>query len=205
MIPIDTIVQGDCLEVLTDPPYNAKLHYADYNDDRPIDEYFTWLAQAWKEIRRISHGVLITPGAKNSQEFISRIERPKWIAAWFKTNQCSPSPLGGFNGWEPILVYGNVKLGIDSWNIPITNCQKGIGSHPCPKSLDIWLELIKAAPEGGLVLDPFLGSGTTAVAAKRTGRHFIGIELSQEYVDIAKKRVAAVPARLDRWAVQEAP
>ncbi|MDD5526729.1 MAG: DNA methyltransferase, partial [Candidatus Omnitrophica bacterium] len=45
---------------------------------------------------------------------------------------------------------------------------------------------------------------TTAVAAKRTGRHFIGIELSPEYCEIARKRVAAVPARLDRWAEADA-
>jgi site-specific DNA-methyltransferase (adenine-specific) len=42
---------------------------------------------------------------------------------------------------------------------------------------------------GDIVLDPFLGSGTTAVAALRTGRRFIGIELSKEYCDIANKRI----------------
>ena len=211
MIPLDTIIQGDCLEVmkeipdksvdlvLTDPPYNAGLIYANYNDSMPEDDYFSWLAVVWKDIRRVSKGVIITPGSKNFLNFIDRIERPKWVASWTKTNQCSPSPLGGFNGWEPVLIYGNVKLGIDAWNISITNCQKSIGAHPCPKSLDVWLELIKGCPEGGLVLDPFLSSGTTAVAAKRAGRHFIGIELSEEYCEIARKRVASVPARLDRW------
>jgi site-specific DNA-methyltransferase (adenine-specific) len=45
---------------------------------------------------------------------------------------------------------------------------------------------------GGLVLDPFLGSGTTALACKRLGRHYIGIEISREYCDIAERRLAAV-------------
>jgi site-specific DNA-methyltransferase (adenine-specific) len=47
-------------------------------------------------------------------------------------------------------------------------------------------------PLGGLVLDPFLGSGTTALACKRLGRHYIGIEISREYCDIAERRLAAV-------------
>ncbi len=52
---------------------------------------------------------------------------------------------------------------------------------------------IKAGcPEGGIVLDPFIGSGTTAVVAKRLGRRFIGIELNPEYVGIAKNRIKSM-------------
>ncbi len=43
--------------------------------------------------------------------------------------------------------------------------------------------------EGGIILDPFLGSGTTAIAAINTGRFFIGIEKEPKYVDIARKRL----------------
>lgn len=50
--------------------------------------------------------------------------------------------------------------------------------------------LVKAAsPEGGLVLDPFIGSGTTAVVAKKLGRHYLGIELNPDYIEIAEKRI----------------
>ena len=73
--------------------------------------------------------------------------------------------------------------------------------HPTQKPVALFEYLIKTyTNEGDLVLDNCIGSGTTAVAAKQTGRHFIGIELSPEYCEIARKRVAAVPARLDRWA-----
>ncbi len=76
--------------------------------------------------------------------------------------------------------------------------------HPTQKPVALFEYLIKTyTNEGDLVLDNCIGSGTTAVAAKRTGRHFIGIELSSEYCEIARKRVAAVPARLDRWAEAE--
>jgi len=78
-------------------------------------------------------------------------------------------------------------------------------SHPTQKPVALFEYLIKTyTNEGDLVLDNCIGSGTTAVAAKRTGRHFIGIELSPEYCEIARKRVAAVPARLDRWAEADA-
>lgn|SRR3989338_2357921 len=45
-------------------------------------------------------------------------------------------------------------------------------------------------PPGGVVLDPFMGSGSTAVAAKRLGRHFIGFEISKDYCEIARRRIS---------------
>jgi DNA modification methylase len=52
---------------------------------------------------------------------------------------------------------------------------------------------------GDLILDPMCGSGTTCKMAKYHDRRFIGIEISGEYVAIAKARIASIPARLDRW------
>jgi len=46
--------------------------------------------------------------------------------------------------------------------------------------------------EGGIVLDPFIGAGTTAVVAKKQGKRYIGIEIKQEYIDMANKRIRAV-------------
>ncbi|MEL7499385.1 MAG: site-specific DNA-methyltransferase [Planctomycetota bacterium] len=50
-----------------------------------------------------------------------------------------------------------------------------------------------SCPEGGVVLDPFSGAGTTAVTAKRLSRHFIGIDCNEEYNNIARKRLQNVP------------
>lgn len=55
-------------------------------------------------------------------------------------------------------------------------------------------------PRPGIVLDPFFGAGTVGVVAKRSGRGYVGIELNPDYVEIARKRIAAAPAGLDRWA-----
>lgn len=49
--------------------------------------------------------------------------------------------------------------------------------------------LLAGCPEGGIVLDPFMGSGTTAVVACRYGRHYCGIEINPDYIAIAQKRI----------------
>lgn len=62
--------------------------------------------------------------------------------------------------------------------------------HPTVKPIKLMEYLIKLiTPKGGVVLDPFAGSGSTGVAAKRLGFKFIGIEMNEEYVEIAKKRL----------------
>ncbi len=52
--------------------------------------------------------------------------------------------------------------------------------------------------ENGIVLDPFLGSGTTAVACKELKRGYIGIEINPKYCEIARKRIANVDPLFDR-------
>lgn len=54
--------------------------------------------------------------------------------------------------------------------------------------------ILAGCPEGGTVLDPFAGSGTTGAVAKRLGRNFVGVEISPEYCEIAKKRIAEAPS-----------
>lgn len=49
--------------------------------------------------------------------------------------------------------------------------------------------LLAGCPEGGIVLDPFFGSGTTGMVARQMGRHYIGIELNPEYAELAKARI----------------
>jgi DNA modification methylase len=50
--------------------------------------------------------------------------------------------------------------------------------------------ILAGCPEGGIVLDPFLGTGTTAVVAFNHSRHFVGIDLNAEYIEVAEKRIA---------------
>lgn len=62
--------------------------------------------------------------------------------------------------------------------------------HPTQKPEKLIAKLILASSNAGdVVLDPFLGSGTTSVTAKKLGRHYIGIEREKEYAAIAEKRL----------------
>lgn len=65
-----------------------------------------------------------------------------------------------------------------------------VGEHPTPKSVEVIGEILKCKPSK-VVLDPFIGGGTTAIAAKMLKRNFIGIEISKRYCDIAEQRLRA--------------
>lgn len=71
-------------------------------------------------------------------------------------------------------------------------------NHPCVKPLKLmkYLCILTKTPTGGIILDPFAGSGTTCIAAKRVGRDFIGIEKEKEYCEIARNRIKAIPEPL---------
>jgi site-specific DNA-methyltransferase (adenine-specific) len=66
----------------------------------------------------------------------------------------------------------------------------GYAEHPTQKPEKLIEPLIRyACPEGGIIFDPFMGSGSIGVAAKALGRHYIGIELNPEYFEIAQRRL----------------
>lgn len=66
----------------------------------------------------------------------------------------------------------------------------GYRIHPTQKPVELMLQLIAASTkEGDTVLDPFMGSGTTAIACIKEKRNFIGFELNKEYYDKACKRI----------------
>ena len=117
------------------------------------------------------------------------------------------------NGRFPanLLVEGNVLgehsrfFSLDAWadTLPFlavpkaSKSEKNPGdvknSHPTCKPLKLMSYLIQLGSRpGDTILDPFLGSGTTAIAAKQLGRECIGIEREAEYVEIAKARIAAI-------------
>ena len=64
-------------------------------------------------------------------------------------------------------------------------------SHPAPFPIELPENIILAcSKEGDIVLDPFMGSGTTALAAKKNNRHYLGFELNPDYIEEAEKRLS---------------
>lgn len=84
---------------------------------------------------------------------------------------------------------------IDVWEIPPA-AAKRVG-HPAPFPVELPKRLIELYTyRGDLILDPFMGAGTTAVAAVRTGRHYAGFDTDASYLDIAERRIAEERRRL---------
>jgi site-specific DNA-methyltransferase (adenine-specific) len=82
----------------------------------------------------------------------------------------------------------------DVWTGSLTKpSEKTEGKHPTQKPEYLLERIVLASTEEGqVILDPFCGSGTTGVEAVRFGRYFIGIDVSEEYLEISKKRLEKV-------------
>jgi len=196
-----TIYNADCLEimpefadksfdiVLTDPPYGInfqsnrrKIKYDKIaNDDafnfEAINEFF----------RLAERAVYIFCRWDN----LTTLPKPKSFLAWAKNNW-SMGDLKHEHGrqWEGIAFYPQEKHKFIKRIPDVLNAKRtGNNLHPTEKPVELVAELIKNN-EGDLILDPFMGSGTTLVAAKQLGRKAVGIELSQKYCNIAIKRLA---------------
>lgn len=88
---------------------------------------------------------------------------------------------------------------LDLWEIPPENATR-VG-HPAPFPVELPQRLIELYTYAGdLVMDPFMGAGSTLVAAARTGRRYVGYDVEQEYVDLARSRVTEEEERLARLA-----
>lgn len=129
---------------------------------------------------------------------------PKQLLVWVKTNPLPQFRLIGYRQatelmlWalknkntknNPNFLFQNQREMTNVFYAPIVGGKERT-DHPTQKPLSITEKIIRThCREGGVVLDPFLGSGTVAVACKKLGRHYIGIEINPEYYKIANERV----------------
>ena len=173
--------------VLTDPPYlNANMAYDTFKDSSDVTKL---VLQFLEEARRISKIVIFPSGKYETELELFRIAPPRWRLCWFKGASSNISPVG-FNDWEMMMVYGDKICVNQHDHFHIRNDEKmGNYGHPCPKPLG-WARWIieKFCPEKGIVLDPFVGSGTVVQAAKELNRSYIGMDISWNYCEKARER-----------------
>ncbi len=159
-----------------------------------------WLAECWR-IARDTAPLLVFTDWRQLPSVTDAVQAAGWqwrgLVVWHKT---SARPLQGeFRRDTEFMVYARKgsrgKVGPRClpgvYRYPVVPSQK---LHLTSKPLPLMTELMEIVPEGGRVLDPFLGGGTTAAAAKATGRTCVGCELSEEYAAIPRDRVTAMDA-----------
>jgi site-specific DNA-methyltransferase (adenine-specific) len=188
------VIQGDFREkgaelgnesvslILTDPPYGA-----DYLD-------------LWGPLGELARRVLVPSGFLVA--YVGQVALPQkmaelgksldyvWTGAYLLTISNMQSSAGIINYWKPILVYEKPpKIQIQPyWNDIIKGQGPEKGLHDWQQNeadLDALIESF--CPEGGVILDPMAGTGTTLRAAMKHGRKCVGIELNEKTAEICRK------------------
>jgi DNA modification methylase len=201
-----TIYHGDCRDVLpsvcadvvlTDPPYGIegakglggkrqRGAYVSEFDDAP--DYIASVVVPVIEtlIERIKC-VVVTPGNRCFASY----PQPDSFGVFYQPAAVGLQAFGNVDA-QPIFYYGTAgggRMG-KPCSFILTETPEPNG-HPCPKPLKAWRKLLTTVTAAGqTVLDPFMGSGTTLVAAKQMGYRAIGIELEEQYCEIAVRRLA---------------
>lgn len=204
VLPEIDLLAVDCL--IADPPYGVKLKgkSAKFTDPkrstfRPGEysipdtpEYLdTVVVPALSALIPQVKAAAITPGIRN----MFRYPQPDDVGG-FVSKSATGVGRWGFTIVQPILFYGSDPF-LRTRRGSRANSLIGVYpndanqfDHPCVKPIRPWTWLVeRASLEGEAILDPFMGAGTTLVAAYQTGRKAIGIELEERYCEIAAKRL----------------
>ena len=209
-----TLFNNDCLKVLptipdnsvdlilTDPPYGMnyqsnwrKIKYNKIKNDNNIDWLFLSLKHFKRVLKENSHCYIFC-SFHFLNKFIDYSKEHftlKDILIWEKNNHGSGDLKGSYAPkYEFILFLTKGRKELNGKRDPnIFKYNKTNNNfHPTQKPTDLLEFLItKSSQEKDIILDCFMGSGSTGVAAKNTNRKFIGIEMDKNYFDIAKNRI----------------
>ena len=183
--------------VVTDPPYGIGYKYLSYNDTQ--ENLQKLIYKVMPEILRISKRCVLFSGVQN----IWLYPKADWCMS-YSWNTTATYGKMGYNQWQPILFYGQDIKGFGSVNGILKSDSISFSGgndvgfrrqfndkgHCCPKPLNIIKSLVaRLSNEGDTILDPFMGSWTTARACKDLSRNFIGFELEEDYCRIGEKRL----------------
>ena len=208
------IYNEDCLEgmksipeksvniTLTDIPYgvvNRESNGLRNLDKENADVFNIYMDELLSEIHRVTEGQIIIFCAKEQfseiYKFFANKKGTTRSIIWQKTN---PSPMNGqhvyLSGVEHAVWFkprGRKVFNAHCKNTVFTYSNGSRKIHPTQKHIELFKELITDnSNEKEVVFDPFMGSGTTAVAAIDTGRNYLGFELDEEYHKLSEQRIA---------------
>jgi len=165
--------------IITDPPYG--IGKDDWDKEYP--------SGIFRILYRTAKTVSIMPGQWALQACIDEMGATyKGMIAAFNKNGMTFSPLG-FGNWIPVLIAGDKpRQGQDAFTFVIKEHKV---PHASPKPIEFMLKLVsRLTDKDDLICDPYLGSGSTLVAAKQLGRRYVGIEIVEDYCKIAVDRLA---------------
>jgi site-specific DNA-methyltransferase (adenine-specific) len=177
--------------------------YSDYDDSMPEIDYQTWLHSIVAECMRVSRGLVWVNHKTRYRDGVAIhplqfLTFPMWTEVVWNRNSStmlnarkfavSHEYIFGFG--KPHYWNNNVNTMMTVWNVTRGSSNHD-ENHPCPYPETLVERLIEAScPDGGLVLDPFLGSGTTAKVARQMGRDYIGCDISLDYCGAARGSIA---------------
>jgi site-specific DNA-methyltransferase (adenine-specific) len=217
-----TIYLGDCRQilaelpkvdlVLTDPPYEKEAHTPMRRTRQTVEQgidSFMPFNMMDEELRQFICGLSCNwllafcqaEAVGKYQDLLGdKYRRPM---VWIK-----PDGAAQYTGDRPAMGYESIvcawcNSGRSVWNgggkrgVFVDNCTDYLHLHPTQKPVGLLEKLIVLFGLGGIILDPFMGSGTTLVAAKKLGRKAIGIEISERYCNIAIERLRQTVMNLE--------
>jgi modification methylase len=175
--------------------------YSHYNDNMPHDEYAKWQRKCLTEMFRIipedgaifyNHKWRVQAGLLQDRSDIVSDFPVRQIIIWRRKGGINFNPGYFLPTYEVIYLIVKPKFKLtkkanahgDVWEFG----QESKNKHPAPFPIDL-IERVISSTEAKIVLDPFMGSGTTAVAAINHKRDFVGIDISPEYCEMARKRL----------------
>lgn len=195
--------------IVSDPPFNIGYHYDNYDDNMSEDEYYKWIGNIFS---LCPSAVVHYPESLYKLAF-QMGKFPERVVSWvYNSNTAKQHRDIAFFGVKPNFnqvrqpyknpndkrIKERIARGItgsklyDWWNInQVKNVSKGKNgiNHPCVMPLEVMKNIVGILPKDKVIVDPFMGSGTTGVACKELGYDFIGIELDENYFELAKDRI----------------
>ena len=176
--------------------------YSHYNDNMPHNEYADWQHNTLKELFRVlkddgaifyNHKWRVQDGLLQDRQDIIRDLPVRQIIIWKRKGGINFNPGYFLPTYEVIYLIAKKDFRLapkanafgDVWEFT----QEMKNEHPAPFPVAL-IDRIITSTKAEIILDPFMGSGTTALSALKNKRSFIGIELSPEYCDMAEKRIA---------------